>query len=81
MYQGIHKTAMNDKLLNLKLHKPGDLVDYFMCEHKWPVCFFDFSFQQKLPSYFAYKTRDFPGVIMEDHFYGKDEETMAFEET
>lgn len=45
MYQGIHKTAMNDKLLNLKLHQAGDLVDYFMCDpDKWQVCFFDFSF-------------------------------------
>ena len=46
MYQGIHKTAMNDKLHNMKLHKADDLVDYFMCDpEKWPVCFFDFSFQ------------------------------------
>ena len=75
MYQGIHKTAMNDKLLNMKLHKPGDLVDYFMCDpEKWPVCFFDFSFQQKLPSFFVYKTRDFPGLINEDHFYGGTDE-------
>lgn len=62
---------MNDKLLNLRLHQAGDLVDFFMCDpDKWQVCFFDFSFQQKLPSFFAYKTRDFPGYIVEDYFYG-----------
>jgi len=73
MYSSIQKTAMNDKLLNMKLYKDGDLVSYCMCDdEKWPVCFFDFSFQQRLPNFFAYRPRDYPGFVDENYFYGDD---------
>lgn len=49
MYSSIQKSTMTDKMFNTSLHQQSDLIDYIQCDRNWPICIFDYSFQQKLP--------------------------------
>ena len=53
------------------LHQASDIVDYVTCERDtWPMCFFDFTFQLKLPQFWVYRVRDYPSChVDEDYFY------------
>ena len=46
------------------------MVDYMTCDKEsWPMCLLDFTFQARVSPFMIYKVRDFPGHIVEDHFY------------
>ena len=80
MYTSIQKTTMTNKGFVEQLYG-SDLVDYLKCDRQtWPICLFDFSYQIRLPQFFTYRTRDFPGYIDENYFQ-EDEEVNKFNGT
>ena len=62
---------MGDKDYQYDLSHVNDVIDVIKCDLSWPVCIFDFSIHKKLPQFFIYKTKYYPGKIKENHFYGE----------
>ena len=64
---------MNNDMFVNQMHSQSDLIDYITCNKNWPICFFDFPFQNKLPSHFVFKVKEYPGYIHQNYFYGEEE--------
>lgn len=45
-------------------------IEALKCNHKWPVCLFDFTYKNKVPEYFSFRVETSRYEIIQDHFYG-----------
>ena len=49
----------------------ADIIARFDCNPQWPICLFDFTYKNKVPQYFAFRTNeDLTKVQIEDYFGG-----------
>lgn len=60
---------MTDKDFDNKMHCQTDLINYMECDKRWPICIFDFSFQSKMPNFFAFRVRNIKSHVVENHFF------------
>ena len=49
----VKKINSENKLKGLDLSK-NEPFEKLSCNHKWPVCLFDFTYKNKIPEYFIY---------------------------
>ena len=49
----------------------ADIISRFDCNPQWPICLFDFTYKNKVPQYFAFRTNeDLTKGQIEDYFGG-----------
>jgi hypothetical protein len=79
MHSSIQKTVMEDRNFTAgrSAFARNNIVDYLTCDTQWPVCLLDFSFQRKLPSFFIYKIKFFPGFVKDDYFYPEEARSQS----
>jgi len=45
-------------------------MEFFNCDPQWPICLYDFSFDNKLPTYFCFRPmQNLDTFVVEDYFY------------
>ena len=46
-----------------------EMISKFTCKPEWPICLFDFTYKNKIPSHFCFKTElDLTSLVKEDYF-------------
>ena len=49
-----------------------DIMKIFVCNPKWPICLYDFSFRNKCPTYFCFRVQnDLTEYVRDDYFFGE----------
>lgn len=50
-----------------------ELMSIFNCDPDWPICLFDFTFKNKLPTYLCFKVKnDMNKYIIDNYFDEKN---------
>ena len=47
-----------------------ELMAIFNCDSKWPVCLFDFTYKNRIPTHFCFKVEaNLTTLVVEDYFF------------
>lgn len=75
LYSGLskHVEQMSPKTIDI-FSKPLDqyeneVMKIFNCDPEWPICLFDFTYKNKIPSYLSFRASSSAPVIVENYFY------------
>jgi hypothetical protein len=68
LYSGLAKQK-SDKDKTFDITK-AEAVEALTCDHKWPVCLFDFTYKNKVPEFFVFKTERSTYKLDFGYFYG-----------
>jgi hypothetical protein len=48
-----------------------ELIELLGCDKSWPVCLFDFTYKNKIPEFFVFRTDSRSIEIKENYFYNE----------
>lgn len=72
LYSGFSKNMDNAKGFDIT---KNECIDALTCDHKWQVCLFDFSYKNRVPEFFVFRTSNF--LIIDDYFKSVDSDRIT----
>jgi len=73
LYTGFSKQMDNMKGFDVT---KKECIDALKCDHSWSVCLLDFTYKNKVPEYFVFRTASY--TLINDYFKTGDLNTDVF---